>query len=65
MKPIPQLLSMKYSFKLGWLSLLLTAFPFFVQAKVYESLDHLPSRDYDFIVVGGMVTRSILAYYSC
>ncbi|KAJ2912470.1 hypothetical protein MD484_g7944, partial [Candolleomyces efflorescens] len=61
MKPIPQLLSMKHPFKIGWLSLLLTALPFFVQAKVYESLDHLPSRDYDFIVVGGGIGGSVVA----
>ncbi|KAJ2919058.1 hypothetical protein MD484_g1337, partial [Candolleomyces efflorescens] len=43
------------------LSLLLTAIPIIAHARVYGSIDELPNRDYDFIVVGGGTAGSVVA----
>ncbi|RXW12924.1 hypothetical protein EST38_g12931 [Candolleomyces aberdarensis] len=43
------------------LSLLLAIIPFLVHARVYESLEYLPNRDYDFIIIGGGTAGSVVA----
>ena len=47
----------------GLLLLRLAIIPFLVHARVYESLERLPDRDYDFVIIGGTFALTFHHYF--